>query len=200
MAESQKTTVDTPCMAYNYMAVEWQLIDDLLGGSDAMRANSSTYLPQFNKEQEKHYNSRVNNSMLFSAYANTAKNVIAKPFSKPITINGNLPSPLDEIESDVDGDTICPCRSRLVPNCYGYARIRARADLHSAARYTNPHGHRYPFTFPLSFTFALTLAIPHCDTHANVDASACCRVSPSTAANARYGGQGNSSGHVRMGR
>jgi len=103
MANTQEANVNTPCGAYSAMAWKWSLIDDLLAGSESMRANSATYLPQFDKEEAKHYAARVNNSTLFSAYGDTAKNIVGKPFSKPVTIQGELPPPLDEIVDDVDG-------------------------------------------------------------------------------------------------
>jgi hypothetical protein len=104
------------------------------------------------------------------------------------------------LEGDANGDAVSPCCARLVPNCYGHARIRTHHDLYGAARYTNAYG--FPYAFPLSFTFALTFTIPHCDTEPNIDAnaSACCRITPSTAARAWSGGEGKRSGHVRMGR
>lgn len=103
MTETQDAKVDTPCGAYNTMAAEWTLIDDLIAGTGAMRANSTIYLPKFDKEETKHYSSRVTNSTLFSAYGDTAKNISSKPFSKPLSIQGNLPAPLDELKDDVDG-------------------------------------------------------------------------------------------------
>lgn len=68
-----------------------------------MRANSSTYLPRFDKEQIKHYTARVNRSIVYSAYADTAKNIVSKPFSRKMTFQGELPPPLDQIADDVDG-------------------------------------------------------------------------------------------------
>jgi len=103
MAENQEAKVNTPCSSYNAMAYQWTLIDDLLGGTDAMKARGATYLPQFDKEDLKHYAARLNNSSLFGAYADTAKSICSKPFSKPISFQGNLPAPLDEIQDNVDG-------------------------------------------------------------------------------------------------
>jgi hypothetical protein len=105
MVEINEAKVNTPCTAYNAMASQWSLIDDLLGGTEAMTDTVKVlnYLPKFDKENDKHYNARVNNSILFSAYADTAKSICSKPFSKPVTVQGKLPEPLNEIEDDVDG-------------------------------------------------------------------------------------------------
>jgi len=103
MTETQNAKVDTPCSAYNAMASEWPLIDDLVGGSGPMQAGSAAYLPKFDKEETKHYNTRVANSILFSAYGDTVKSICGKPFSKALTMQGDLPAPLDELEDNVDG-------------------------------------------------------------------------------------------------
>jgi len=103
MAKTNEAKANTPCSAYNAMASEWTLIDDLIAGTAAMQAGSTNYLPKFDKEEQKHYNSRVTNSILFSAYGDTVKSICGKPFSKPVKLYGDLPVPLDEIENDVDG-------------------------------------------------------------------------------------------------
>ncbi len=96
-------TVGSPCSAYLDMAAKWPLIDDLIAGSDAMRANCAAYLPKFSKEDSTHYQARVTNSILFSAYGDTVKTICSKPFSKPITIQGDLPETIAKIEDDTDG-------------------------------------------------------------------------------------------------
>ena len=103
MADIQEAKVNTPCSAYNAMASGWTLKDDLIAGSAAMQAGSAAYLPKFDKEETKHYNTRVDNSILFSAYGDTIKSICSKPFSKALTMQGELPPPLDELENNVDG-------------------------------------------------------------------------------------------------
>ena len=103
MANTQEAKVDTPCGAYNAMRCQWSLIDDLLAGSEAMRARAATYLPKFPKEDINHYQIRVTNSSLFGAYSDTFKSICSKPFSRPVTIQGELTEPLDSIADDVDG-------------------------------------------------------------------------------------------------
>ncbi|HUV66583.1 MAG TPA: hypothetical protein VMW24_22030, partial [Sedimentisphaerales bacterium] len=103
MADTQEAKVDTPCSQYVAMSRHWPLIDDLLSGSQAMRDNRTAYLPKFDKEKDKHYDARVENSTLFSAYADTAKTMISKPFGKPVVIQGELPDQLADLANDVDG-------------------------------------------------------------------------------------------------
>jgi len=103
MAKTNEAKANTPCSAYNAMASEWTLIDDLIAGSAAMRAGSAEYLPKFDKEEAKHYSARVSNSILFSAYGDTVKSICSKPFSKALTLQGELPTPLDGLGDNVDG-------------------------------------------------------------------------------------------------
>ncbi len=103
MPETGDAKVDTPCAAYLDMSQLWPLIDDLRGGSGPMRDRCAVYLPQFEKETPTHYNARVAGSILFSAYGDTAKNMTGKPFSKAVTIQGDLPEPLESISDDVYG-------------------------------------------------------------------------------------------------
>jgi hypothetical protein len=103
MAETNEAKVNTPCGAYNAMASQWSLIDDLLGGASAMKAKATEYLPKFPKEDAGHYNARIANSTLFNAYGDTVGTIIGKPFSKPLDMKGDLPEPLDQIAEDVDG-------------------------------------------------------------------------------------------------
>ncbi len=100
--KKQEAKVNTTCSAYNEMAEDWQLIDDLNGGTKAMKKNCLKYLPKFSKEDQKHYNNRVEYSVLFGAYSDTVKSISSKPFCKPVTIQGELPEPLDKIEDDTD--------------------------------------------------------------------------------------------------
>lgn len=100
---NEEAKVNTPCLAYSAMASKWGLIDDLMGGTSAMQANAATYLPQFDKEEPKHYAARVNRSRLFNAFGDTVKSIVSKPFSKPVTLQGEVPEQLQPLEDDTDG-------------------------------------------------------------------------------------------------
>ena len=103
MAEEKKNTVDTPCSEYTSMAQHWGLIDDLLGGTLAMRAAGEAWLPKEPKEESKAWGNRLERSILYEAYADTVDDLVGRPFSKPVTIQGELPEQLAELEDNCDG-------------------------------------------------------------------------------------------------
>ena len=76
------------------MASDWPLIDALLGGTAAMRAAGKTYLPQWPAEDRDSYADRLATATLFPAYERTVSVLTGKPFSKPITIEEDVPERL----------------------------------------------------------------------------------------------------------
>ena len=97
-----KNTVETPIPAYAVMVKHWELIDDLLGGTLAMRKAETKWLPKEPAEKDSQYQSRINRSILFNGYKDTVVKLVAKPFSKSITVRGTLPDQLSRVVEDVD--------------------------------------------------------------------------------------------------
>jgi len=103
-ADNTLDVVDARSTGYKSMEPRWGLLHTLLGGTEAMRAAGSTYLPQEEKEQPDRFGRRLNRSYLHPAYSNTVKKIAAKPFIKPVTTQGELPDPLAELLEDVNGE------------------------------------------------------------------------------------------------
>lgn len=59
----------------------------LMGGTTAMRAARTTYLPQFAKETNPAYDVRLKASWLFNGYRKTVKDMTGRVFSKPVEIS-----------------------------------------------------------------------------------------------------------------
>jgi len=74
--QANKNTVDSPCSAYNAMQAHWGLIDDLLGGTLAMRAAGEKWLPKEPKEENKSWQNRLDRSILYGAYADTVDDLV----------------------------------------------------------------------------------------------------------------------------
>jgi hypothetical protein len=68
------------------MAEHWPLIDDVMGGTPAMRKASINRLPKWPAEETKSYEARLNTATMFPAYPRTISVLTGKPFSKEITI------------------------------------------------------------------------------------------------------------------
>ena len=88
--------------AVDAMQPDWALATALLGGTRAMRAASTTYLPRFPNEDPEAYRSRLASSVLFPAYKRTVETLTGKPFSKPITVGDDVPPQIVEWLPDVD--------------------------------------------------------------------------------------------------
>lgn len=101
--DTDYATVDTPCLAYQAMAIKWPKLDAMLDGSAAMRRLRTAVLPKSEDEEESCYKVRLSLAYLYGAYKRTVKKIAGKPFSKNVIILGDLPEPLDRIRNDIDG-------------------------------------------------------------------------------------------------
>ena len=94
--------VDQTSLAYDEMAHDWPLLHDLIGGTDSMRAAKQEWLPREPREATISYENRLRRSFLYNAYGDTVEKLVSKPFSRPVTVEADLPEPLDLIADDVD--------------------------------------------------------------------------------------------------
>lgn len=79
-----------------------ELINDLMGGTDAMRAAGKRRLPRWPNEDSEAYDSRLAVATLFPAYQRTVEVLGSKPFSKPVTLGEDVPARIKEWCEDVD--------------------------------------------------------------------------------------------------
>jgi hypothetical protein len=94
--------VHVSSIEYDRMALNWPLLEDLLGGTSAMREARHNWLPREPRESHIAYENRLARSFLYNAFGDTVEKLVAKPFSRPVTVQGDIPKPLDLIEKDVD--------------------------------------------------------------------------------------------------
>jgi len=94
--------VDSPSASWAEMWHKWELIQDLLGGTLAMRQAGKKWLPPEPRENPQGYEARLNRSYLYGAFRDTVQKLAAKPFSKPTVLSGKLPELLKEITHDAD--------------------------------------------------------------------------------------------------
>lgn len=94
--------IATPCSAYSEMAARWEIIDDLIGGTQRMRDAGTKWLPTESVERPLEYQARLGRSFLYGALSDTIEKFVSKPFSKKVLVKGDLPEELEDIEEDVD--------------------------------------------------------------------------------------------------
>lgn len=78
------------------------LIDALLGGTDAMRAAGEARLPRWPNEDKDAHKTRLAVATLFPAYQRTIEVLGSKPFSKPVTFGKDVPPKIQTLCEDVD--------------------------------------------------------------------------------------------------
>lgn len=85
------------------MMPAWQLVDDLLGGTTAMRAAGERYLPKRPLEDAKDYQARLSAATLLPAFAETIKRMVGRVFAEPMLIGDGVPKWIGgEVLPDVD--------------------------------------------------------------------------------------------------
>lgn len=96
--------VGYPSEQYSDMAAKWELVEDLLAGTDAMRAKGERWLPREQHESVSNYRTRLARSFLYNGLRDTIEKLTAKPFSRPVNVKPESlgSDQLDEIADDVD--------------------------------------------------------------------------------------------------
>lgn len=103
MAEKDPKSPATTSQAYDCMAPRWNVIETLLGGTEAMRAAGETYLPKHTEETQTGYDERVQAAVLLNMVEQTLDTLSGKPFCEPIKVNEDVPAGIAEtILMDVD--------------------------------------------------------------------------------------------------
>jgi len=88
-------------MAYDVMAPTWAKINDVLGGTERMRAAGQNRAPMHEAETFQRYNDRIDGSTFFNASELTLDSWTGRPFSEPMQIE-DVPEPLRTYLDDVD--------------------------------------------------------------------------------------------------
>jgi hypothetical protein len=93
--------VDVKSTLYHEMEDRWCMVEDLLGGTKAMRAAGTRWLPQEEDETDGKYKNRLARSFLFEAFSDTVDKLGSKPFAKPIVLGEPPTGPLADFDKDV---------------------------------------------------------------------------------------------------
>lgn len=84
------------------MSPSWEIIGDLLGGTQRMRERGETYLPKWEKESDRAYKYRLSTATIFPVLSRTVEILAAKPFSKPLQLNDNVPENIVAWAENID--------------------------------------------------------------------------------------------------
>ena len=102
-AVNPNDVVSVKSIQYRTQMEDWELIDDLMGGTKAMRKAGHKWLPQEPAESSLSYSLRLGRSFLYNAYRDTVRRLASRPFARPVTLSQkSLPEQLKLIADDVD--------------------------------------------------------------------------------------------------
>jgi len=88
--------------AVDRMQGYWDIVDPLMGGTQAMRAAGTKLLPQYPAEADDTYKDRLALSTLLPAYAETVASSTSRVFAEPLQLGEDIPEPIKLLSADID--------------------------------------------------------------------------------------------------
>lgn len=88
---------------YDCMSDTWSMVDDLLGGTRAMRDAAETYLPRHEGETQRQYFERLNVNTLYNMFEETLGSLTGRVFAGPVQLSDDVPEVLQELAENMDG-------------------------------------------------------------------------------------------------
>lgn len=102
MPTDQKQKPDNRGVAQDRMAPAVEICRDVYGGTLTMRKKATKYLPKFEREEAKDYNSRVDTAVLFNAFRRSVKGLVGMIFRKPVELGDDVPKKLQSDAENID--------------------------------------------------------------------------------------------------
>jgi hypothetical protein len=101
------------------MARDWEMIDALMDGTNAMRDGGTKWLPKWPNEEHESYKQRLSSAVLHPVFKRTVLVMAARPFSRPLAIAEGTSQQVIEWADDVDlqGATLGAFSVRLMVQC-----------------------------------------------------------------------------------
>jgi len=103
MAMKPEENPATCSAEYLEMESKWTLINDLLGGTESMRAAGERHLPKFEEETDEGYAGRLNCAVLANFTEQTLTKLASKPFADSLKLNEDIPAKIvEDLIPDID--------------------------------------------------------------------------------------------------
>ena len=114
--------VQTRSPEVDALAQNWPIAEALLGGTRAMRAAGTTFLPKWPGEEKESYDARLATATLFPAFGRTLGVMSGKPFSKQITLGEDTPPKIKTWCDDVDlqGNSLHTFAAMMMDEALGF--------------------------------------------------------------------------------
>lgn len=134
------------------MQSDFALVDALMGGTDAMRAAGTKYLPQFPLESDDAYSIRKETSVLFPAYQKTHERMVGRVFAKPVRVADAVSDQIKEICKNVDRQqrNLSVFASSVFGTAFNYGLSHILVDMPIATGETLADGRNLPYMAHIS--------------------------------------------------
>jgi hypothetical protein len=93
---------DNRSAAYNRMAPRWDIVNALLGGTEAMRVAGEDLLPKHQEESDHSWRRRLDQANLLNMTELTLDMLVGKPFTDPVQLGEDAPPEHELWAEDID--------------------------------------------------------------------------------------------------
>ena len=130
MKEPMAIKVQNQSSEVQAMSQNWPIAEALLGGTAAMRAAGTTFLPKWPGEEKESYDARLATATLFPAFGRTLGVMTGKPFSKQITLGDDVPARIKAWCDDVDlqGNNLHTFAAQMMDEVLGFGLAGVLVD------------------------------------------------------------------------
>lgn len=91
-----------PSHSYLAMAPRWHKMESVLGGTERMKQEGTTYLPMHMGEEKDRYAERLAGALLWNQTELTLEGWVGRPFAEPLKLNDDVPEQIKALEEDID--------------------------------------------------------------------------------------------------
>jgi hypothetical protein len=81
----------------------WQMVETILGGSDAIKAAGKACLPKFANESDADYRDRLDGGKFTNIFRDIVEGLAAKPFAKQVELGDGASEEIKAFAEDIDG-------------------------------------------------------------------------------------------------
>lgn len=96
------TDPSQPSQAYNDMAGNWRMIDDIIAGPIRIRSKGELYLPKYEAEGPGEYGRRLAAAPWRPEFVDALESLASKPFGKEVSLADGASPRIKELSEDID--------------------------------------------------------------------------------------------------
>lgn len=103
MAIENKPDISTPMVEYKEAISDWNMVEDILGGTKKMRELGEKYLPRHAAESEENYRIRLKTATFAPLFQLLTESMTGRAFAKGIAVDGVKDGVVEALMNNIDG-------------------------------------------------------------------------------------------------